>query len=731
VLFLSSLGVFFYLSSAGHYLEEEVGLNWHFKLRGSIAPPSDVVIVSIDQDSANILHFPDDPENWPRSYYSELIKKINRQKPAVIAFNLHFSESRDQTDDLKLAEAMLTEKNVILSSYLKQDSTSEASPIGNIRHESVIEPIALLTHAAISTAPFPLPKTSSTVKEFWTHSSGGMTTFPTSIFQYFVLYSTYPEMVQIISKIDPVLFANLPPTFGQFKQQPNAIEIFDDIQMAFLKDETSIHQTEKLLTNGRYLPKIGQLLKSWLSLLKSEDKLYLNHYGDVGAITTIPFYKVLAADNQDTGWFKDKIVLVGYSDDIEPEKYQGFYTVFSQASGKVISPIEIAATAVANTIEQSWLRPLSMNYGALLILVWGIALSSIYLLLPFKYSILTTLLVTVSYCGYSHYAFASQSNWLPLATPMLQAVIAILWQATIHLFRLRTVSGSHLPKRVIDEITRTGKINQEGISMVGVCMATDIDHYTTLSEELGSRQIAKLINDYNDVIYPKISSKKGLILNNIGDAILAGWVSENIDSKLRRDACLAALEIKSAIDSFNQASKHPLMTRIGLHFGEMEMGFVGAKGRYEYRAVGDTVNTSTRIEGLNKILGTRILVSAPVLENLPGFFSREIGCFLLKGRLQPVTVIELMGTSAEIQDTQPHLMELTALFANALNLCKQAQWQQALDAFNEINKSYPNDGPSQFYQSYLQNRLLLIPEQCVEGILTLTIDVDNISKVLH
>lgn len=727
VLLIGVIGAMFYQTDAGNYFEEEVGLDWLFKIRGAMPPPSDVVIVSIDQASAEILHFPDDPENWPRSFYAQLIQRINQQNPAVIAFNLHFSESRDPKADQMLAKAMRAKKNVILSNYLKQDSSPDFSPIGQIRYEPIIEPIPLFSHAAFCSAPFPLPKTSSTVKEFWTHSSGGMSTFPVSIFQYFVTKSTYPEMLQLLSNIDPVLVNKLPLMFDQNSRQYSGLKILEDIHTAFTKDEGTIDLAEQLIYDAQYPPKIKELLRSWLTLFKSEQKLYLNHYGDVGTITTIPFYKVLATEDHKPELFKDKIVLVGYSDDIEPEKYQGFYTTFSKASGKVISPIEIAATAVANAIDQSWLKPLSMSYSTFLVLVWGIVLSVLFRLVSFKYAIITTLILTVAYCQYSSFIFSSENIWLPLAIPILQAGVVVLWQSTLYLLRLRTVSGTHLPQKVIDEITRKGKIEQEGILMHGVCMATDIDKYTSLSEEIGSRKIAKLINDYNAVIYPKISTKNGLILNNIGDAILAGWVSEKIDSKLRLDACRAALEIKSAIDSFNRSSKHPLMTRIGLHYGEMDMSFVGAAGRYEYRAVGDTVNTATRIEGLNKILGTRILVSMPVIEGLSEFYSRELGTFLLKGKLQTVTVSELMGTTEEIRRDKPHFVELNTLFSKAFQLYKSDSWEQALNEFRAIIKDYPEDGPTRFYISFLQNQLSLPLEQKNGKKNTFIIDVGNIT----
>jgi adenylate cyclase len=272
-------------------------------------------------------------------------------------------------------------------------------------------------------------------------------------------------------------------------------------------------------------------------------------------------------------------------------------------------------------------------------------------------------------------------------------------------------------------------MNQYGILMHGVCMATDAGQYTTLSETINPLQLNQLMNDYYAAIFPRVKSRRGLISDVIGDAMLAVWAAKKIDNKLRLNACHAALEIKSAIDRFNDSSQYHLATRMGLHYGEMRLGNVGSVEHYEYRAVGDTVNTATRIEGLNKLLGTRILISAPVIEGLPGLVSRELGTFLLKGKTFPVTVFELMGYTDEISRTQPTWLNLSQAFSHALALVKDGQWPKAFEEFQAIQQVYPDDGPTQFYISYLQNKLSLTQQFSKEC--AAIIDVGNITSILH
>lgn len=733
VLLIGVIGLLFCQTKAGSYVEEEFGLDWLFNLRGPLPPPADVLIVAIDQASAEILHLPDDPEKWPRSLYARLVEKINFQQPAIIAFNIHFGESHELGSDAMLAKAMAENRNVVLSNYLKQYTVPAVSPIEEIRSERVIEPIPILSNAALGTAPFLLPKTFSTVKEFWTykHSAGDMPTFPVSIFQCYVIKEAYPEILRLLGLLDPPLRAKLPETFDQLTRESKAIQILQDIQIAFTKDATALNQLAAFIDYADYPSRVKQLLQSWLALLKSDEKLYLNHYGDVGAITTVPFYQVSMTSVLDPKLFKDKIILIGYSDNIEPEKNQGFYNAFSKASGKVISPIEIAATAIANVIDQSWLKTLPTSNQALLVLAWGVLLSGIFRFLSYKSSMIAALSLIAAYFGYSRFLFASENIWMPLAIPMLQAAVVLLWQSTAYFIKVRKVSERYLPKEVFAINTRNpDAMNQYGVLMQGVCMATDAGQYTSLSETINPLQLNKLMNDYYAAIFPSVKSRNGLISDVIGDAMLAVWVSKKIDSKLRLDACHATLEIKSAIARFNGNSQYYLTTRIGLHYGEMRLGNVGAMEHYEYRAVGDTVNTATRIEGLNKLLGTRILVSAPVIEGLSGFVSRELGAFLLKGKTLPVTVFELIGIVEEIAHTQPHFPQLNSFFAKALNLFKDGQWQRALDEFRAINKGYPDDGPTRFYISYLQNQLSSSSERCDKGHAAI-IDVGNVTTLLH
>jgi adenylate cyclase len=739
-LLIGIFGAILSLTKMGLYFEEELGLAWLFKLRGSITSPEDVIIVNIDKSSAEILRLPEDPEKWPRSYYAKLIEKLNQKNPAIIAFNIYFGEDRDSENDAMLAKAIAKSKNIILSSYIRQNTAHSGGSFNEIRYERIIDPIFISDHAALGAAPFPLPKTSSTVKQFWTYkkSAGDIPTFPAAVFQCYVFKKAYPEILQLLHQIDPALESILPRTFEQLAVEFKAIEITQKIHTVFATKTESLTQLDNLLTAARYSPEKTRLLQSWFSLLKSTESLYFNHYGKVGTITTISFYQALVIDTLNPELFNNKVILVGYAENIEPEKNQGLYTEFSSDNGETISSTEIAATAVANLIDNSWIRPLQLQKQFYLVFAWSFLLNGVCRTFAYRIAISLIIALSASYLAFAYFRFTSTYVWLPLFVPIMLQMPFVLIVASISHFlknkkdhqNMYKAFSFYLPDNVVSKISHQPgmeAMNHYGELMQGVCMATDAGQYTTLSETMDPLSLNNLMNQYYGVMFPQVKKHNGIISDVIGDAMLAIWAAPLVETQHRINACHAALAIKMAIDKFNLSQPHQLPTRLGLHYGEMRLGNVGAMEHYEYRAVGDIVNTATRIEGLNKLLGTYILVSASVIEGLPGFITREMGVFILKGKTFPIIIFELI---APIDHIEPYWSPLVAAFTKALKLFQSYQWPKALETFLAINNEYPEDGPTRFYIYYLSKQVSFLPEKHSDEHPAL-IEIGNITSLLH
>jgi adenylate cyclase len=134
-----------------------------------------------------------------------------------------------------------------------------------------------------------------------------------------------------------------------------------------------------------------------------------------------------------------------------------------------------------------------------------------------------------------------------------------------------------------------------------------------------------------------------------------------------------------------------------LHSGDILLGAIGAMDHYEYGPLGDIVNTVQRIEGLNKPLHTRILVSEEAIDQLDGFLTRELGRFLLKGKIESISIYELVCRKEGSNDQQ-RIKCMT--FGKVLDPFRKGYWkeaEEAIEKFQESIKSFGKDGPSLFY----------------------------------
>ncbi|HBV21840.1 MAG TPA: adenylate/guanylate cyclase domain-containing protein, partial [Nitrosomonas sp.] len=158
------------------------------------------------------------------------------------------------------------------------------------------------------------------------------------------------------------------------------------------------------------------------------------------------------------------------------------------------------------------------------------------------------------------------------------------------------------------------------------------------------------------------------------------------------------------VNQFNHDRNHPaLPTRIGIHCGELLITKFGSgfRNNYIYRVIGDLVNTTSRIEGANKYLGTNLLVTSEVLDGIDHFLTRPLGSFKFAGKSLPVSLSELIAYQPKASSQQ---LQLCDMFADALNDYLQQQ-HIAIQKWTEILKIFPNDGPTKFYLSICSQSL--------------------------
>ena len=209
-------GVIVYLSPAGLWLEEKLGLSWLFHMRGAITAPNDVIVVAIDQPSATQLGLSIKPRLWPRDIHARLIDKLVQAGARVIIFDLIFDSPSTQFEhDEQLVHAIKAAGNVVLTERLSyQDvelfvtSDNELSP--RIFQEGSDQLLPLIADAAKARAPFAVPKTER-VNHYWTFkaSAGDMPTVPVIALQMFAM-PIYGDFIRLLQDVDPIALEQLP-----------------------------------------------------------------------------------------------------------------------------------------------------------------------------------------------------------------------------------------------------------------------------------------------------------------------------------------------------------------------------------------------------------------------------------------------------------------------------------------------------------------------------------------
>jgi adenylate cyclase len=690
----------------GRWLEEDIGLAWLFQLRGAQPAPAEVVVVSIDQYSSHQLQLPNIPRKWPRALHGKLVDRLSRLGASAIAFDIIFAEPRDPLDNAPFAQAMQRANNVVLFQYLKQENRA-----GNqVQIERLLSPIAAFKHSAFALAPFPLPKVPAKVDHFLLYEPELDTPImPVTMLQLFCL-DDYAPLLAMLQRQVPARLQGLPTTAAQIRSQKNLPQVITALRHVFVQSPglgprllTQLAARHDLSSAQRQ--KLAALIRAYAAPYS----LYLNLYGGPRSITTIPYAKVLQDDSLD---LRGKAVFVGFSEQFQPEQKDGFYTVYTdEDSGLDISGVEIMATAFANLLQQNALRVSSGGGDILLLLLWSVLLVIALYSLPGQWQIPLALLMGLLYALVVYTAFSRYNFWLPFSVPLLWqlpltsvAVLLLTYRRLQHERQhIRQAFGYHLPAPVVDRIVSgMSPVDGSDEHVYGIVLASDAAQYTALAERLSAGELHRLLNAYYEVLFAPIRDHGGIISDVQGDAALAIWPAASNSAPLRRQACLAALAVRDAVDTFNSQQPIALPTRLGLHCGEIVMGHVGALDHYEYRAVGDIVNSASRLEGLNKQLGTRILVSQAIISGLSDLYSRELGSFQLAGKQQILTVHELLNGTLDGHDAMAN-----STFDQALHAFRSQQWQLAQELFTAHLAQRNNDGPARFYlrqcARYLQN----------------------------
>jgi adenylate cyclase len=278
----------------------------------------------------------------------------------------------------------------------------------------------------------------------------------------------------------------------------------------------------------------------------------------------------------------------------------------------------------------------------------------------------------------------------------------------------------YVPAELVRQLISTGEeAHLGGHKRDLTVFFSDIAGFTTIAEGMAPEELMLHLSEYFDELTQILSEHKGTVDKYIGDGILAFWGAPVPDDNHALHACNAALICQAKLKDLNRkwasAGKSPLATRIGISSGETVVGNVGSSERINYTVMGDNVNLASRLEGVNKLYGTQIIVSRATYEAVADkFWFRPLDIVAVKGRSGGTTIYELIMKKGE-EDTD-QVAELCVDFAKGFETYLARDWEVGIKIFQNLTSRFPNDIPADLYLTRCRHYLANPPEADWQGI---------------
>ena len=737
-------------------------LDTRFRYRPTRYTPPDprIVVVSVDQKSQEVLG------KWPfpRKYFGQMLDALRQDGARVAAFDITFDKPDQTSAPIRALWARLEQEEQAgqipdpkLEAHiaeLAREFDSDAQFAAALRRFGpvVLGSFYLEPQEVRGIDPASLDKYAEMVQWYALNRKSldpatGKTDFASLLDSYQferTLYSAtianIPELAppendektsigffNISSDADGVLRRSLLVLpFGR-SHNPDDIDLYGSLEVQTLRAYFGL-KTDQVTVN--YGPAGIASLQFADKLTIRPDylgRLFINYRGPRG---TYPYYSLADVVQHQfaPGTFKDKIVLVGAS-------ATGIGDLRTPPYGGIDYPgLEVHANVIDNMLNNGFLirgpHQILLDLGV--IFVFGLPLGFVLALVSPRW-MWFGLALLVPFTAFAYIAFL-QGYWLnftlPAGTLTANVMLVSLYRALVEekeKRRVRSAFGQYLSPEVIRRLLLNPQLVEPRKQDITV-MFSDIRGFTTISEKLDAQELALFLNRYLSDMTRIVFDTAGTLDKYIGDAVMAFWGAPYEDAQHAIQACTAAIEMMRRVRELQRQwaaqGKPALDIGIGLNSGVASVGNMGSALRYGYTALGDAVNLSSRLEGLNKEYGTHIIVNESTFAAAQnaGFLFRELDLIRVKGKQQPVTIYELYGHRLDLQQAGalPDAEVRIAQFEQARQLYRRRRWSDAQHIFQEVLSRWPDDGPSVVYLKRCQDYLAEEPLPEWDGVFTMT-----------
>jgi adenylate cyclase len=387
--------------------------------------------------------------------------------------------------------------------------------------------------------------------------------------------------------------------------------------------------------------------------------LPIGYAGPPGTVPTVSMSRLLqpgAAADPKVRALKGKVVILAANNTGTPDAH---FTPYSRGAAAVqMAGGEIHANIVETLLSGRYPAPPPSGVASLYAALVALVATLCFFRLPVQWGALAAAGFAIAIPLLAYAAFLGNLV-LPAAEPQIGVGLVFLAVLGLRLTgeereraRIRQLFGRYVSDEVVEKLLADkDRPDLQGEAATVTVLFSDIRNFTTLSERLSAHEVVEMLNAYFSRACEPILAQGGTVDKYIGDAVMALFGSPVKHPDHARRAVRAALGVARAAEGFGQWMRERFPGKdlpefgvgIGLHTGEAVIGDIGTPKRRDFTAIGDTVNAASRLEGITKEMGCRIVASEATVRSAgQGVVTGKSENVKVKGKSEPIKVFEVL-----------------------------------------------------------------------------------------
>ncbi|GAB6097888.1 adenylate/guanylate cyclase domain-containing protein [Desulfatiferula olefinivorans] len=365
---------------------------------------------------------------------------------------------------------------------------------------------------------------------------------------------------------------------------------------------------------------------------------------------------------------------------------------------------EIHATLLDNLKNDRIIREDTLLWTAVLTLILMVLLAHVFISRSLAAALPLAVVLGLGAVGLSFYLFSSRMIHVDFIFPVLAVFLTSAAAAMYKMLtegqkkrQIRSIFSRYLHEDVINLLMEDPeRVDLEGTELVGTVLFTDLQGFTTFAEDKSPQTLIEVLNRYFETVTNIVLDQKGMLDKYTGDGIMAIFGAPVAREGHAKSACEVILAFRDkGVNDLISSEGPKILTRIGISTGPIVVGNLGSTRRMDFTAIGDTVNLSARLEGVNKAYGTLNIMSEFTWEYVKDdYFFRELDFIRVKGKNRPIRVFTLVD---RLEAMTPEKLAVEERFKEAIACYRTRCWAEAVTLFEKVLELNPGDPPSLAY----------------------------------